>query len=319
MMRAFSAALSGMKVQQTKLDVISNNIANIDTVGFKSSRTTFADVISQTLKSASAPGVTGGTNPMQVGLGVVVSSIDMNPSQGSLSFTGLSTDVAIQGKGWFILQGEGRNMGYTRAGNFYLDGNGYLVSANGWKVLGWLPDSNGNFVTEPSTITPLIIDFYTPIPAIQTSNVALQGNLDADSNIGTSTTTSIIIYDSLGMEYTITITFTKSAVNTWDYSVSVTPPSGVTATMDPNADSGQVTFNPDGSLASFNYEDPTNVIRFTTNSGANTPIEFNFSVGTIDGFDGLTQFSGETNAMAVKQNGYSTGTLQEFGISEGGI
>lgn len=319
MMRAIAAALAGMKVQQTKLDVISNNIANIDTVGYKSSRITFADVISQTLKSASAPGEIGGTNPMQVGLGVIISSIDMNPSQGSLSFTGLSTDVAIQGKGWFIVEGEGGQRGYTRAGNFYLDGEGNLVSSNGWKVLGWLPDANGNFVTEPSIITPLTVDFYTPIPAIQTTEIALQGNLDANFAVGQTTTTSIIIYDSLGMEYTVTITFGKTAVNTWNYNVSVTPPPGITATMDPTADEGQITFNADGSLATFTYEDPGNVIRFTTNSGANSPIEFSFYAGTINGFDGLTQFSGDTNAMAVNQNGYPTGTLREFGISEDGI
>jgi flagellar hook protein FlgE len=318
MMRSISSALAGMKVQQTKLDVISNNIANIDTVGYKSSRVTFADVISQTLKSASAPGTTGGTNPMQIGLGVIVSSIDMNTSQGGLSFTGLNTDVAIQGKGWFIVEKEG-NIGYTRAGNFSIDGEGNVVSANGWKVLGWLPDVNGNFVTEPANITPLKVDFYLPIPAIQTTNITLQGNLDANTTIGGTTTTSINVYDSLGMEYIITITFQKTGVNTWNYTVSVTPPSGVTATMDTNADEGTITFNADGSLSSFTYEDPGNVIRFTTDSGASTPIEFDFSPGTINGFDGLTQFSGDTNAMATKQNGYPTGNLQEFGISEDGV
>jgi flagellar hook protein FlgE len=145
MMRSMYSGVSGMKNFQTAMDTIGNNIANVNTVGFKSSVVNFQDILNQTIQGASAPNNNrGGTNPKQVGLGVSVASISVKQSQGNLQNTGKVTDMAIQGNGFFIL-GQGSNQFYTRAGNFDVDANGNLVNeGNGLKVQGWVADIKGN-------------------------------------------------------------------------------------------------------------------------------------------------------------------------------
>jgi flagellar hook protein FlgE len=160
MLRSMYSAISGMRGFQTKLDVIGNNIANVNTTGFKAGRVMFSDVLSQTLAGGSAPTATsanpksfGGTNPEQIGLGSKVSSIDTIFTDGSLQNTNVPTDLAIQGNGFFVLQDGNGGYVYTRAGNFKWDSNGDLVAANGMRVYvntnGFTPafntqDSNGN-------------------------------------------------------------------------------------------------------------------------------------------------------------------------------
>ena len=139
MMRALYSGVSGLKNHQTRMDVVSNNISNVNTYGFKSSRVTFQDMISQTLSGAAKPEENrGGVNPRQVGLGMTVASIDRIFTQGSLQTTGNQTDLAISGDGFFVIS-DGDRKYYTRAGSFGLDKNGTLVNpANGLKVQGWM-------------------------------------------------------------------------------------------------------------------------------------------------------------------------------------
>ncbi|NLK19766.1 MAG: flagellar hook-basal body complex protein, partial [Synergistaceae bacterium] len=127
MLRSLMSGVSGVKAHQTLLDVTGNNIANVNTVGFKKDAVTFQDLMYQTTRGASAPSeVRGGINPMQVGLGVKVAAIETIHSQGQLEFTGNRTDMAIEGDGYYVV-GEGTNQLYTRAGNFLLDANGNMV------------------------------------------------------------------------------------------------------------------------------------------------------------------------------------------------
>lgn len=139
MLRSLFSGVSGLRNHQTRMDVIGNNIANVNTVAYKTSQVNFKDTFSQTLRGASAPVANsrGGTNPMQVGLGMSIANISVNHTQGSLQATGKTTDLAIEGDGYFILQDSNNELFYTRAGNFELDANGDLVSAtNGYRVLG---------------------------------------------------------------------------------------------------------------------------------------------------------------------------------------
>jgi flagellar hook protein FlgE len=142
MLRSMYSGITGMKNFQTKLDVIGNNIANVDTYGFKKGRVTFKDAISQTTAGASAgtPGSKGGTNPLQVGLGSTVASIDTVDTQSSMQNTGRGLDLAINGDGYFTVT-DGTNTYYTRAGNFYLDNSGNLVTSEGYNV----EDASGNY------------------------------------------------------------------------------------------------------------------------------------------------------------------------------
>lgn len=141
MMRALYSGVTGLTSHQTRMDVIGNNIANVNTVGYKASRVIFQDIYSSSLKPAAAPtAVKGGTNPQQVGLGVQIAAIDILHSKGAPQYTGESLDFSIDGSGFFILS-DGANETYTRAGNFYMDSADMLVNANGKYVQGYMYDS----------------------------------------------------------------------------------------------------------------------------------------------------------------------------------
>ncbi|MGB4505019.1 MAG: flagellar hook-basal body complex protein, partial [Syntrophaceticus sp.] len=142
MMRSLFAAVSGLKCHQQRMDVIGNNIANVNTPGYKRSRVSFQDMLNQTIRGASrpVPGGRGGTNPMQIGPGVSVGSIDLIMGGSSVQDTGKNTDLGIDGDGFFILSDGSRNY-YTRVGSFDFDENGNLISLlNGMRVMGWMPN-----------------------------------------------------------------------------------------------------------------------------------------------------------------------------------
>ncbi|WP_067931394.1 flagellar basal-body rod protein FlgF [Alicyclobacillus kakegawensis] len=159
MLRSMYSAISGMQAFQTDLDVISNNIANVDTPGFKAGRADFSDILSQTINTGAAPaGGLGGTNPQQIGLGVKVGAIDTLFTQGAPETTNNPTDLAIQGNGLFVVDMNG-NRYYTRAGNFTVDDNGYLVLPNGAKLIGY-DAATGNLVdlrVDPNQYTDISI------------------------------------------------------------------------------------------------------------------------------------------------------------------
>ncbi len=223
MLQALFSGVSGLKAHQTSLDVIGNNIANVNTVGFKAGRTTFEDQLSQTIRSASSPNAnTGGQNPSQVGLGVSVSAISTLQTQGNLQSTGKSTDLAIQGNGYFLLA-NGKSVSYTRDGSFDLDSNGVLVNpASGQRVLGYTADSSGGIdkTTEITSASALTVPIGILTSVKQTTNSVFGGNLDATSALqstsvnlsgnlelsGTPAPQTSTVYDSLGNAHTLVTT-----------------------------------------------------------------------------------------------------------------
>lgn len=200
MMRSMFSGVSGLKAHQTRMDVIGNNIANVNTVGFKASRATFQEIFSQTLSSASSPDALsgrGGTNPMQVGLGMDVSAIDSLMGRGSVERTESPTDVSIEGEGFFIVgNGGDRDYKFTRAGNFTIDKQGNLVTSTGQNVYGWMKYEYGDDGYEFDTQEPimplnLFEDQYNHnkniIAAQVTTEAVLKGNLDAtEEPVGTA-------------------------------------------------------------------------------------------------------------------------------------
>ena len=177
MMRSLYAAVSGLKGNQTYMDVIGNNIANVNTVGYKSSNVTFQDMLSQTLQGASSPsGTQGGTNPMQIGLGVGVGSISTNFTDGSTQSTGISTNLAISGDGFFVV-GTPTNQMYTRSGDFTTDTQGNLVNSAGYSVLGWQANASG-VVDTTQPISALQIPVGSTMPAKVSTTITLAGNLN---------------------------------------------------------------------------------------------------------------------------------------------
>lgn len=180
MMRSLYAAVSGLKGNQTYMDVIGNNIANVNTVGYKSSNVTFQDMLSQTLQGASsASGTKGGTNPMQVGLGVGVASISTNFADGSTQSTGISTNLAISGDGFFVV-GTPTNQMYTRSGDFTTDAQGNFVNSAGYSVLGWSANAAG-VVDTTQPISALQIPVGSTMPAKVSTTITLTGNLNASA------------------------------------------------------------------------------------------------------------------------------------------
>lgn len=184
MIRSLYSAISGLKNHQVKMDVIGNNIANVNTTGFKKSRVTFSTMLSQTLKGASAPVTggppnTGGTNPIQVGLGVSIGSIDQIMTQGSVQSTGNPTDMMIQGAGFFVLTTNGTDRVYSRAGAFSLDEQGYLVDpATGALVLGDSDDPADTIQIDPDLYSRFEIDSRGMISAFApdgTKTILAQG------------------------------------------------------------------------------------------------------------------------------------------------
>lgn len=180
MMRSLFSGVSGLKSHQTRMDVIGNNISNINTVGFKSSRATFSDMLSQTSKGASSPsGNIGGTNPMQIGLGAAVASIDLVTNDGSPQSTGKNTDVALSGNGMFVLK-RGDSNYYTRDGAFEFDNDGnYVLPGSGYYVQGWnAVDGSLNTNADPTNI---VVPAGRSMAATSTAAVDFSGNLNASS------------------------------------------------------------------------------------------------------------------------------------------
>jgi flagellar hook protein FlgE len=173
------AGVSGLKAHQTKMDVLGNNISNVNTVGYKGSRATFKEMLSQTIKGASSPqGGKGGTNPQQIGLGVSLGSIDTSMEQGNLQSTGKMTDISIQGEGFFVVNNGQQNL-YTRAGNLSFDEEGYLVnSSNGYRMQGWEANESGEITsTDADSLDEISLD--ATMNADATENIFYDGNLNA--------------------------------------------------------------------------------------------------------------------------------------------
>ncbi|RKY81502.1 hypothetical protein DRQ07_03860, partial [candidate division KSB1 bacterium] len=190
MMRSLFSGVSGLRNHQIKMDVIGNNIANINTIGYKASTVTFEESLTQTLKEAMrGHDSIGGKNPYQIGLGMTVASIDTDFSQGNLETTGRVTDLAIQGDAFFVLS-DGEQEYYTRAGNFTVDGEGRLVSPkNGFVVQGRMADSDGN-ISSSRPVTNIVLPFGQKAPAKATSEISYYCNLDSDSQARAQTFTA---------------------------------------------------------------------------------------------------------------------------------
>ena len=212
-MASFSIPLSGLTAESTALSAIANNLSNQNTTGYKDTSVLFSDLFYQTL------GTTGAGDPIQVGAGTEVGSMPSLFTQGSISSTGVPTDVAIQGSGFFAVQDSSGVIDYTRAGDFSVDANNYLVTADGQQVLGY-PAVNG-VVNTGNGIVPLQLGAGILSPPSATGNVELTANLDASSTAGDTFSTPITIYDSLGASHTLTATFTNTGANTWGYSLSI--------------------------------------------------------------------------------------------------
>ncbi len=309
MMRSLFAAVSGLRNHQTRMDVIGNNIANVNTIGYKASRVTFEESLSQLVQSASRPpngaaGAPGGVNPIHIGLGMRIASIDQVFTQGNLEATGQTTDLAIQGPSFFVVN-DGQQNYFTRAGNFTIDSDGRLTLATNGFVVQGRTATNGVL---NDVVDDIRLPFGQKSAAQATANATLGGNLDASAAIGTTRLTSITVMDEQGGAHEMSVTFTKTAANTWDFAITVT--NGAVG----GGDTGTLTFADDGSLVG----PETTAFSFTpTGFGAAQTVDVAF--GTAGQIDGLSQFASPVTALIRDQDGYPMGDLEEIGIGQNGV
>ena len=219
MLRSLFSGISGLRAHQQMMDVTGNNIANVNTTGYKASQTTFQDTLSQMVRAAGAPQAgTGGTNPAQVGLGVRLAGITSNFSQGAAQNTGRDTDLMIQGDGFFVVNNAGQQL-FTRNGSFSFDANGSLVSTDGSVVQGWTANAAGAVNTNAAT-GPISLPLSTLLPPKATANMTVAGNLPADTTNPNPIVTSITTYDVQGNPVTTSASFTKVNPNQWTVNLS---------------------------------------------------------------------------------------------------
>ena len=219
MMRSMFSAVSGLRVHQTRMDVIANNIANVNTTGYKASRTTFLDVFNQTLSSASRADIERGTrgrNAMQIGLGANVASIDQIMTTGAAQRTDWAFDMMIQGEGFFIVQDADGNNFFTRAGAFRVDEAGNITNASGPAVMGWrrIMEDGQWIVDSPSKVVPMVIDptmeFANPKPTFM---MEFTGNLNVADGSRDGFTSSMAFYDSIGTRFIVDVTYRYNNFN----------------------------------------------------------------------------------------------------------
>lgn len=331
-MASFSIPLTGLNADSTALNVIANDLSNMNTTAFKSQSVNFSDLFYQQI------GSTGAGNPIQVGAGAQVGSTETDFATGTPTSTGVDTDVALDGNGFFVVSNGEGGYEYSRAGNFSLDSSGGLITSNGLSVMGY-PAVNG-VVNTNAGLTAIDL----PVGQVQapkaTTTMSMTGNLDSTTASGTSFPAEVTVYDSLGEAHVATVTYTPDAAgnNTWDYSVSL--PAGDYSTTGSNtvpaAITGTMTFDSSGNLTTVT---PTGGSAETVGTGVGdvSSIALNFNPAATnvlaDGAAGLNiqwnllgssgtptiqQVATASNMGSTLQNGYTGGDYQSFTIGSDG-
>lgn len=296
-MPSFATALTGLESNNTALNTIANNLANMSTVGYKDQTDQFSTLFYQQLNG----GVNGG---VQVGVGTQVATTETDFSDGGLSSTGNATDMALQGNGFFVIDDHGTQE-LTRAGDFTLSNSGALQTTSGASVMGY-PASNGS-ITLGSGVQPIVLPLGQTMAAKQTSTMNIQANLDASAAVGTSVPAPVTLYDSLGAAHQATVTFTKTGTNTWNYSIAL--PAGDAAGS--AGTTGTLTFDGTGNLTS-----PTGSIggiSFTGLTDGASNMSFSWNLNS------LTQTASSSNVASATQDGYASGSYQDFSVDGNGV
>lgn len=301
------SGISGLKNFQTKLDVIGNNIANVNTAGFKKGRVTFKEAMSQTIAGASASTENrGGKNAMQVGLGSTLASIDTIHTGSSLQTTNRAQDLAIEGDGYFVVK-QGNAEFYSRAGNFYLDDNGTLVNGDGYKVQAYQVQ-NGQVSNAFGNVT---INVNALLPATTTSKINFSGNLDPNTLEGEIFTQQIKVVDDKGAEHTLDVHYKKTSTleatandQTWEVFIGQDianvkqdgAEGNTTITIDP---SGAVSFSDDPATVDF-----SDIPALSTGTGTIT----------FGGLNEITGIAGSGLSVIAAPDGFTPGKLESFSI-----
>ena len=330
-LQSLSIGVSGLRSHQTRLDTVSNNIANSSTTAFKRQRAAFSEELGQAILGVGRTAGGSAINPSKVGRGVSVASVDRNFGQGSLNDTGIKTDLALNGDGFFVASPEegaaSEQRRLTRAGNFTFNQDGELVTSNGLNVKGWEVNDGK---TNTGELENVRLDPGAQSPAKLTSRAEVGGNLSADakgpsdkpqSSEGDISEISSVVYDGQGKAHDVVISFEKTDTDDeWTYTVQ-DPQSGGgpngNGVFDGGSDvaSGSITFNDDGSVDTISGSD-------TYDKGGETKgVSLDWVADAVEGGSSksleinlrdITQYSGSTTSKFQSQNGNSAGELSDF-------
>lgn len=293
MLRSMYSGVSGLQIHQTKMDVIGNNIANVNTVGFKTSRVTFGEVFSQTLQSATGANENvGGKNPMQVGLGSTVSSIDVNMGEGGAQRTDNPLDLKIEGSGFFIVSDATGNK-FSRAGAFRVDDAGNLVNPDGLNVMGWLPNDKQEIQKAKVSKLQILSPENSYVKPTATTEGNITGNINQNdaqlTNAGVPI--SMDIYDSLGYPYSVPMKITQQMT-------TGTPPAPI-----PNA------YNIDIAANSITDSKGNKI----TNTAHTIPVTFDPATGKVNNATKTYLLDADNNATAPSTAGIITSQITAWG------
>ena len=321
---SMNSGVSGLKAESDALGVVGDNIANVNTSGFKAQRAVFEDVLGHSILAGTSTGLPGS--------GVRIGDIQQMFTQGTLSNTGVSTDIALNGDGFFVVKGTVDGVSsnfYTRAGEFKIDKDGKLTNTGNLKVQGYQANGDGTFAASLSDVTAPT----AALPARATETATVTANIDAAAAVPTlafdpldpantsNFSTTMTVFDSLGTGHTMDVYFAKTADLTWDYHVMVpgadlAPPVAGSSEIG----GGTLTFTDSGALDTVTVGTAASVT--FAGGAAATNIDLSFGTAIADGgtgLDGTTQFAGPSNVSAQKQDGYASGDFAGVSVDGQGV
>ena len=304
---AFSTALSALNADSTAIDVVGNNLANLNTTGFKASTLDFSDLMSQQLGT--------GTGNGQVGMGLGQVSAIQDFSQGSMATTGGALDAGIQGNGFFVVTDSNNNQLYTRDGSFQLDANGNLLTQTGQNVQGWTA-TNG-VVDTNGAVGDITVPVGSVIAPTATQNMSMSVNLNSSTATNGTFRAPIQVYDSLGTAHTLTVTYTETAPGSWGYAVTI-PAADLTSGGDTTLVSGTLTFDSNGNLTDPPAGSPV-AIPITGMADGATDANINWNLYSSTGTPLVTQYAQTSGMSSPTQDGNAPGQVSQVSIQNNGL
>jgi flagellar hook protein FlgE len=306
---AFSTALSALNADATAIDIVGNNLANLNTTGFKASTADFSDVMSEQL------GAGGGNGQVGLGVGQILSVQQF--TQGTITTTGGALDAAIQGNGFFVVTGSNNSQLYTRDGSFQLSANGTLETMTGQNVQGWT--AVDGVVTPNGPTGNITVPVGSTMAPQATANMSMDVNLNSATAVNGTFNAPIQVYDSLGQAHTLTVSYTETAPGAWNYSVTIpnadvgNTTAGVTSVA-----SGTLSFDQNGNLTSPAAGSPVAIAVTGLADGAND-MNINWNLFNGAGTQDITQYAQASAVSNPTQDGFAAGQVSQVSIQNGGL
>jgi flagellar hook protein FlgE len=306
-MSAFSIPLSGLEATSSSLNNIANNLANLNTDGYKDQNLSFADIFNQVSSTS------GNGDPIQTGTGVQVEGSTADFSNGTLSSTGIASNMALQGNGFFVVQ-SASGQSYTRAGDFTVNSSGQLATQGGQLVMGY--QAVNGAISTSGILAPISVNQASTMPGVASTSFQMNTNLDSSAAAGTSFSTPITVYDTLGTAQTLNVQYTNTSPNNWSYTVTM-PASATGGTGAPTTlASGALVFNASGQLTS--PSGSVAGINITGLADGAAPMSLKWNLNDASGNPSITQQNATSATATTNQDGYGVGSLTGYSVMPDG-